>query len=54
MPFVGTVMLEHHCANKRKNIKNTSWRTAPAVRIRNFEFLLRQAAEPSGELEIVR
>ena len=23
MPFVGTVMLEHHCANKRKNIKNT-------------------------------
>ena len=23
MPFVGTVMLEHHCANKRKNKKNT-------------------------------
>ena len=23
MPFVGTVMLRHHCANKRKNKQNT-------------------------------
>ena len=32
MPFVGTVMLEHHCANKRKNIKNTRLHSRNSVK----------------------